>query len=268
MLSTLGQFQQTFAEALLVPAVGHLPASGTLTAQPAFSVYRNTVMKAYIDALEANFPAVARLVGRDWFRAAAAIYARQTPPSDARLLHYGDSFVDFLRNFGPAESLIYLPGVATLDIFWRESHVAADAHCTDADWVASLAPEQLASLVLKPHPAARWFWFDQQPIYSIWSRNRHRSHDGEPSDEQQDLNWQAEGALLTRPGDTVAWQIISQAGCKLLDACASGLPLVQAANLASMTDPETDMANLFATLLRAGAFAGTSTPTHLFKGTP
>ena len=258
MLSPLGQFQQTFAAALLAPLEGESPELRALTMQPAFAVYRNTVMKAYIDALEANFPAVARLVGRDWFRAAAALYARQTPPSDARLLHYGNTFVDFLRDFEPANSLVYLPGVATLDIFWRESHVAADAACADAAWVASLAPEQLASLVLKPHPAARWSWFDQQPIYSIWRRNRQERHHVEASDPPQELDWRAEGALLTRPGDTVTWQAISQIGCILLDACASGLALAEAAERASMADPETDMAELFAMLLCAGAFAGIS----------
>ena len=36
-----------------------------LAAQPAFAVYRNTVMKGCVDALEANFPTVARLVGEE-----------------------------------------------------------------------------------------------------------------------------------------------------------------------------------------------------------
>ena len=30
---------------------------------------------------------------------------------------------------------------------------------------------ELAHELLHPHPAARWCWFDEQPIYSIWSRN-------------------------------------------------------------------------------------------------
>ena len=37
----------------------------SLYGQPAFAVYRNTVMKACIDALQANYPAVTRLVSEE-----------------------------------------------------------------------------------------------------------------------------------------------------------------------------------------------------------
>ena len=248
MTAPLAQFQQAFAQALWSPQT---PADATLqalTAQPAFAVYRNTVMKACIDALEANFPAVARLVGADWFRAAAALYVAQQAPSDARLLHYGAGFADFLRAFEPAADLPYLPGVAQLDTFWREAHVARDAPCADAAWLAGQPPEHMATLVLKPHPAARWAWFDAQPIYSIWHSNRQHT-------ELPELHWQGEGALLTRPDDSVTWHGIPHAGCVLLNACTDGLGLAQAAERAMAAEPTVDMAALFALLLRAGAFS-------------
>ena len=43
-------------------------------------------MKGCIDALQANYPAVTRLVGEEWFRAAAAVYVRQAPPTNPMLL--------------------------------------------------------------------------------------------------------------------------------------------------------------------------------------
>ena len=247
MTGSLAQFQTAFALALWSPQA---PADATieaLTAQPAFAVYRNTVMKACIDALQANFPMVDRLVGPDWFRAAAALYVAQEAPSDARLWHYGGGFADFLRGFEPAAELTYLPGVAQLDTFWRESHAARDAPCADASWLAQQPPEHLATLVLKPHPAARWAWFDAQPVYSIWHSNRQQT-------TPPDLRWQSDGALLTRPGDSVTWHGISLAGCVLLDACANGLGLAQAAEQALAAEPNADVASVFALLLRAGAF--------------
>ena len=260
MTIALGPFQQAFAQALFAPEPTDDPAVQALTAQPAFAVYRNTVMKACIDALQANFPAVAQLVGIDWFRAAAALYVNQEAPSDARLLHYGNGFADFLRDFEPAAALIYLPGVARLDTFWRDAHTASDAPCADAAWIANHAPDQMENLVLQPHPAARWAWFDDKPIYSIWSQNRHPH---QHADTQDALVWRGEGALVTRPHDTVVWQNVSQAGCVLLDACAKGLPVTQAADLALNTDPDADIASLFAMLLGAGAFAGTVLGIHL-----
>lgn len=247
-----GQFQQAFAQALFAPPETVDPAVRELAMQPAFAVYRNTVMKACIDALEANFPAVVRLVGGEWFRAAAALYVNAEAPRDGRLLHYGDGFADFLRGFEPAAELIYLPGVTQLDTLWRESHAAQDAPAADAAWVARRTPEQMAALSLSPHPAARWMWFGDQPVYSIWERNRR------PGEATEELAWKGEGALLTRPHDAVNWQEIAKAGCVFLDACAGGATLPQAAERASAADPEADLAATFATLLRAGAFAGPS----------
>ncbi|OUM01849.1 HvfC/BufC N-terminal domain-containing protein [Variovorax sp. JS1663] len=251
-------FQDAFARALFAPDAADNPAVQRLAAQPAFAVYRNTVMKGCIDALEANFPAVARLVGSEWFRAAAAIHVAAHPPRDGRLLGYGEDFAGFLQDFEPAAELGYLGGVACLDALWREAHAAEDAPALDTAWLARHAPEQIAALVLRPHPAARWAWFDQQPIYSIWARNR---TDGQ---ENAELVWQGEGALLTRPFDSVAWQAIDHAACTFLDACAAGRPLGEAAECALAIDADADLAALLAALLRAGAF--TTTTDHPAKG--
>lgn len=247
-----GQFQQAFAKALFDPSQAVHPAVRALAMQPAFAVYRNTVMKACIDALQANFPTVAQLVGEQWFRAAAALYVAADVPRDGRLLHYGGGFPDFLRGFEPAAELVYLPGVAQLDILWREAHAAPDAPAADAAWIARHTPERIADLVLAPHPAARWAWFDAQPVYSIWERNRQQSATG------VELSWRSEGALLTRPQDAVNWHEITKAGCVFLDTCAGGATLADAAERALAADPEADISAVFATLLRAGAFTGTS----------
>ena len=131
----LSNFQDTFAAALFErgahPHTGDDAWMATLQAQPGFAVYRNTVMKGCIDALEANFPTVARLVGIEWFRATAALYVASDPPTDAALQRYGGGFAAFLQHFAPAAGLVYLPGVATLDILWRQAHGAADTKAVD-----------------------------------------------------------------------------------------------------------------------------------------
>ena len=243
MNGALASFQQDFSRALFAGS----DAAASLASQPGFAVYRNTVMKGCIDALEANYPAVVRLVGDEWFRSAAALYVRAEPPRDARLQRYGEGFAAFLRGFEPAAELPYLPFVAQLDRCWTESHVAADARPADAAWLASLAPESLASTVLRPHPAARWAWFDHLPAYSIWQRNR--------SDDvaQDELVWQGEGALLTRPAADVKWSALARGGCAFLDACAAGRPLGEAAEAALGAEADIDLAALLSHLLQRGA---------------
>ncbi len=244
----LARFQDAFAHALLAPDAEPAADAAALAAQPAFAVYRNTVMKGCIDALQANYPAVARLVGEEWFRAAAAVYVREALPVDPTLLRYGAGFADFLARFEPAAELPYLRGVARLDRYWTEAHAAPDAGALDASAVAHLAPEALAGTVLLPHPAARWAWFADGPIYTIWSRNR---ADGAPA---ADLDWQPEGALLVRPRDAVEWIALDVAGCAFLDECAAGGTLGEAAQAALRAQNDADLAQLLATLLKVGAF--------------
>lgn len=248
----LARFQDAFARALIAPGSEPDAEVAALVSQPAFSVYRNTVMKGCIDALQANYPAVARLVGDEWFRAAASIHVRETLPTDPPLMRYGAAFADFLSGFAPAAQLPYLPGVARLDRYWVEAHAATDDNVLDPAAVASLAPAILAATVLHPHAAARWAWFADAPIYSIWSRNRIDS----ASDEAP--GWRAEGALLVRPRDVVQWIAIDAAGCAFLDACAAGQRLAVAADAALAAQSDADLAQLMSTMLAVGAFSGMS----------
>lgn len=242
MTAGLAAFQDAFARALLDPAA---------PAPAAFDVYRNTVARGCIDALRANFPAVARLVGEEWFRAAAARYLREHPPRVPMLLEYGDRFPDFLAAFAPARELPYLAAVARLDRYWTEAHAARDEAALDAARLAGLAPERLAALRLRPHAAARWAWFEL-PAFTIWSRQRKESAGGDDASPQ---DWRAEGALLARPADAVRWVELGSGGCAFLDACAAGATLEDAALAARGAEPEVDLAALLARLLEAGAFA-------------
>lgn len=248
--SELRAFQDGFAHALLAPDTSASSASriAALTEQPGFTVYRNTVLKGCIDALQANYPAIERLVGEEWLRAAAAVYVRTELPSHPTLLEYGAGFAQFLRTFDPAAELPYLPGVAQLDRFWSEAHVARDEPPLQP---AALALLDLERVVLRPHAAARWAWFDALPIFTIWQRNRDAAfnHDAAP-----EITWRGEGALITRPYGAVQSTPLDACGCALLDACATGRPLAEAAEAALSVDGQIDLAQLMATLLNAGVF--------------
>jgi hypothetical protein len=251
----LRRFQDAFAQALLAPNpdASDVSAVAALARQPGFAVYRNTVLKGCVDALQANYPAVARLVGEEWFRAAASLYAHANLPSQPTLLHYGDGFAAFLANFEPAADLPYLPGVARLDRFWTEAHVARDEAPVDPGMLAGLDPEQVQRVVLRPHLSARWAWFDDQPVYTIWARNR-----GAAPEDETDIEWRGEGALVVRPRDAVHWTGIDAAGCAFLDACAAGHSLAEAGAAALAVDPGADLARLGAQLFSAGAFGRAS----------
>ncbi len=220
-------------------------------AQPAFAVYRNTVMKGCVDALAANFPAVVRLVGEQWFRAVALDYATWQPPDDPRLLSYGRSFPDFLELCAAARELPYLAGVARLDRYWIEAHVAADAD-TDASCLAGLSPGGTGRDRGRAAPGrALALVRCAADLHALEPQPRRRM----PAAGALEIEWHGEGALLTRPHDAVLWRAASQAECVFLDACAAphGATLAEAAGAAIGCQPDVDLAALLAGLLRAGA---------------
>jgi len=258
----LNGFQYAFWAALWAPEPLAVAAAGLeplpdWQAQPGWRVYRNTVLKGCVDALQANFPAVQTLIGDACFSACAIEYVHAQPPSDSRLLHYGEGFADFLAQCEALRGLPYLPGVAQLDRLWSQSHAAADAPHLWPENLQALAVTDLAELRLHLHPATRWAWFAELPIGSLWRAAREHWDDPNPP------HWQGDGLLFARAATgAVQWQPLSASGAALLAACAQGHPLGVALEAAlegqpgthHSPDPHPHPAQTLHALLSLGAF--------------
>ena len=249
MSGSLAAFQDAFVAALTGAPGSAAGEVAALVAQPGFAVYRNTLLKGCVDALRANFPSVERLVGEEWFAAAATLYAREMLPRSGPLLEYGEDFPAFLQGFEPARALPYLGGVAQLDRLWREVFGAVEQPVLVLAALATQAPQQLARQTLVPRAALRWRWFAELPVFSIWSCTR------EGRQLPAELVWQGEGALLSRSAGRIGWQPLERGGCAFLDACAAGRSLEQASEQALAAQPQLDFNDLLGRLLAAGAFA-------------
>ena len=242
-MSTMTRFQDEFAKALHQEDAAFPPAN-----QPAFAIYRNTAMRGCLDALEANYPAIVCLVGREWFRAAAAMHVEQSPPPDGRLVSYGAAFPDFLAAFAPASELPYLADVARLDRLWTESFIADDAAVLDAATIASLAAESLGALMLQCHPALRSFT-SPLPAVSIWLASR----SGVAASAE--MVWQPEHAIVTRVDHAVCVTPVDAAALRFIAAITLGVSLADAALATLAVYPHARIDLLLASLLQAGAFA-------------
>ncbi len=212
------------------------------------SVYRNTPVKARIDALQANYPTISELTGADWFRAAAREFADAEPGEDPVMTAYGVGFPAWLERFEPARELPFLAPVARLDRAWTEAHIAVDALPLTADEAArpGLA---LAGLVLTLHPSLSLFRFDWSAP-SLWLAHRYPDLDGS-------LEWRpaTEGLIVWRPGLEVTARRITPSEYAFLQACRLGRPLAVAAAAAQGTAPRVDSSSLLAELIHAGVFA-------------
>lgn len=210
------------------------------------AVYRNTVAKGRADALAGLFPTVQQLVGEDWFRDAALIFAAEHPPTSPVLDDYGQAFPAWLAGFEPAQSLQYLPPVARMDLAWSRAHRAADAPVLTAD---GLDGRDLFGSRATLHPSVQLFWFDWTAP-SIWLANR---PDANPD---QVVDWidSPEGLVIHRPDMTVLHRRLSHPEWLFLDGCRRDLPLGRVALEVQGQAPDTDIARLFSGLLSAGLF--------------
>lgn len=233
-------FERLLHAALLAP-----DAEGPLADQPGLAVYRNGLRRACIDALIANHPATARLVGEDWLRSAAAEYLRHDLPTDASLLRYGEGLPDFLVGLPSTAEMPWLRAVCRLDRLWLDAHQAADAQPVHAGLLSTLPHDALGQLRLRPLPSARWTWHADAPAFAIWQAARA----GAEAADLAELPWQPDGALLVRPSEAVEWHALDRAGCAFLDACANGQTLLDASARALAADPGCAIATLIGQLL-------------------
>lgn len=213
----------------------------------AVAVYRNTAMKGRLDALEANYPTVTQIVGRDWFRAAAREFVVATPGDDPAFAAFGAGFSDWLAGFGPAGDLPYLAPIARLDRAWTEAHLAPDALALDPEDAAGVGPA-LAGATARLHPSVRLFWFDWTAP-SLWMAHRYPQADA-------GLVWRmsGEGLLVHRPGADVRACRLGRAEWAFLDSCEKGRTFGVAAGMARLADPGLDLSDLFSRLVTAGVF--------------
>jgi hypothetical protein len=217
-----------------------------LAAHPGFAVHRATSARAGIDAIEANFPAVACLVGRDWLRSAAAAYVAGHPPVDARLMMFGGDFPAFLATAPAASELPYLGDVARLDRLWTESYAATDAPALRIEAIQGMAPEALGALRVVAHPATRWL-ASPLPAHAIWMASRA----GEVVAD--DLAWLPQATLFCRPGHTVVASAADPAVITFLQACHAGASLASCIDHVTHAHPTAPADRVFAQLLTTGA---------------
>lgn len=117
------------------------------------SIYRNTFIGNLTTALRFSYPAVHRLVGAAFFETAARIFIEARPPRSAYLDEYGADVPEFLAQFEPAASLVYLSGVARLEWAINRALHAPDVESLDVSRLLTIGPADHGRIVFRPHPS-------------------------------------------------------------------------------------------------------------------
>jgi hypothetical protein len=216
-------------------------------------VHRNNMTMSLVEALEASYPAVRRLVGEEYFSAVARELVREHPPRSPVLLHYGSGFGEFLEAFPSAAGVPYVGDVARLEWARVVALHAADAEPVPLGALAGIAEQDLERLLLRLHPSlalvgSRW------PVASLWSACCEAGGDYEVRmDEPQQV-------AVLRP----AWQVTMHtlpAGCAaFVGRLQRGLELGEAASGAGERHPDFDLADGLGRLFGIGAVAAMDLP--------
>ncbi|MEN0653862.1 MULTISPECIES: DNA-binding domain-containing protein [Hyphobacterium] len=212
---------------------------GNLTGLP---VYRNSVVRAAIDVLGDNYPAVRAMSGDGNFAALAKAYWTAHPPRDGVMARYGSGFADFMTVHAPPGMPSILPDIARLDRAWSEAHLAANAATLSPGDLAGIDPDRLAARSLRLHPSVRLPLF-RRAVHACWAAARFEGRmipAGPVADET---------VLVWRPHHEVRHRTLEPVEAALLNQLAAGAALALAAERAACG------IETFIRLLNDGVFA-------------
>jgi hypothetical protein len=235
---------EAFAEALADPR-----APSPVSDARGFAVHRNNRAYGLVEAMRAQFPAVARLMGREVFADAALAFIRQHPPRSPVMARIGATFADFIEEAGIAQAYRFLPDIARLEYAMAISQHAADDPVLDIEALQRIDANRLADVRFSLHASA-FVVQSAFPVVTICAENR---ADAEPAGN---IEWRPEDALVTRPAFDVQVAILPSGGAVFFRALSHGLSLGDAAASALEAHPEFDIALNLSGIFTAGAVTG------------
>lgn len=246
--------QPGFAAALLADDVICPPGlTAWNNSDPArrFAVYRNNVIVSLIDALADTYPVTQELVGEEFFRGMARLYARANPPRSPLLAYYGIELPAFIESFPPAQALPYLADVARLEMLRVMAYHAADAASRGLDQLADLLADEreLARSQFKLHPSIAVLKSDYA-VVSMWAA--HQTSDIDAALSGVDPH-SAENALVLRAGLEVEITRISIGAARFVEQLQQGVAFGMAAQSGFAADDDFDLAGILGVLIRSGA---------------
>lgn len=249
--SSLAEFQARFAASLRDPgdeaALALFASSAVAPLARRFDVYRNNVHASLADALADICPAVERLVGHAFFRAAARLFLADGLPRRGTLIGFGEGFPEFLDRFEPAASLPYLADVARLELAWLAAYHAGEAEPLGPSLLENV--EDPSQLRIRLHPSVSLL-SSSWPVFQIWRSNRE-----DKVVARIDLEAGPDFLMIYRAGGEVRIAALDTGTFAFAERLASGATLGEAVDAATATDTDFDLVSMFQFILSSGAFA-------------
>jgi len=178
------------------------PPAGTVESR--WAIYRNGYLIRLAQAIENDYPAIARIVGEGAFHALCRRYLAAFPPRSHDIGRAGEFLATHLPTDPVASALPFLPDLARFEWALAEATVARDVDPLRWNDLAVLGPERLADTPLRAAPATAL-------VRSAW-----------PLDALRLAKDQADGeidiVLEGRPSAVLVWRQVVDARWRTVDA--------------------------------------------------
>jgi hypothetical protein len=155
-MTTLAELQQALQSHVLhgdAAIVGAIDESPEIPASVRLGVYSDAYRLRLIEALESNFPVLAKLLGDAPFARLTQEYLLQHPSRHFSIRWFGDRLAEFLAEYPDYRDQPWLSELAAWEWKIATAFDAADAPILTIDDLSSIAPEQWPQLRFSSHPS-------------------------------------------------------------------------------------------------------------------
>lgn len=200
----------------------HFPHYSEEEFEARLSIYKNNYYASLIEAMEASFETVYKLVGEDFFKALCKAYLQAHPPQNPIVILLGENFPGFITSFPHTQQIPYLADVAKLDWARQVCHHAPSQASVEPSIFSRLSPTELMEKIITPRADIQLIR-SAFPIYSIWEMN----HSAQSPHKEIDLG-QSQQLLLIRNDEAVEMYCTDLTFFNLLKKLANQISLGEA----------------------------------------
>jgi len=252
-MSALSQVQGDFQHYLLhgdTAVEKHVVGTARVPVATRLAIYGGAYRSRLADALAANFPALARLLGEADFRRLAGEYVRAHDSPFFSIRYYGDALAQFLATREDYTAAPVLAELARWEWAMTGAFDAADATPLAHEALARVSPQRWAQLRFTFHPSLQrlTLWWNVPQLWQALSDDTERpaaSLTAEP------LEW-----LLWRQDLSTYFRSLPQTEAAALDGALRGWPFGELCELLCEQLGDAAAPAQAATLLRGWVAAG------------
>ena len=220
-MSTLARMQREFQDYLLrgdTAVEARVVGTARVPAATRLGIYAGAYRSRLAEALESNYPVLAKLLGEADFAALAADYIAAHDSPFFSIRYYGDALAKFLATHEDYTAAPVLAELAQWEWAMTAVFDAADVAPLGADDLARIPPPHWAQLRFRWHPSVQRLalWWNVPQLWQALSDDRERPT---MTLAAAPVQW-----LLWREKLTTYFRALPKTEAGALDAACSGWP--------------------------------------------